>query len=86
MLRGKSGPVPEPLTPQHVIMELAVTYEMKAEHLSRAAGVDGFDITEGQELDTSSTSSLHSRDLMAVFDRAPTSASACAHAARVGFK
>jgi hypothetical protein len=81
VLQAKKGPIPEPLSPFHVILELAVTYELKAISLARA-GSSELNVLDG---DGVGGASLSQDELMGVFTSAPSSASECAYGAMVGY-
>ena len=78
-LRGKGGPLPPPITQQHIITELAYTYELKARSLAGpAVDVLTSDLREEEATATG--------DRMNIFDAMPDSAAACAKAAREGYR
>jgi hypothetical protein len=90
LLQGKTGGLPEPLHPFHVLLELAMTCEMKAFSLEAAAkgGVDvaAALVTEDPGGGGSSGGGVGSAAPPSVFDAAPDTVEACVRAAREGYR
>ena len=78
VLRSQDGPIPEPVSPFHVIMEIAVTYELKA----AALAANGLSDPDDSLLPVVG---LSQAELMSVFDTLPNSAEQCSYAAAVAY-
>ena len=88
VFRGKAGGLPEPLTPFHVLLELAVTCEMKALALAQAGGIAPEAVTKAlfdDSVGVTNASAFSVGDVVS-FVPAPATISDCVAKAREGYK
>ena len=94
VFRGKAGGLPEPLTPYHILLELAVTCEMKAAVLAEGSSVNVSTALLAADVPGAGSAAGAGRGggggasdfVVSVFDSAPTTVEACVSRAREGYK
>ena len=88
VFRGKAGGLPEPLSPFHILLELAVTCEMKALALCAASGTPPAEVSRAMYLDDTSRAAAASvvSSTAFNFDGAPATVDECVLKAREGYK
>jgi hypothetical protein len=89
VFRGKAGGLPEPLTPYHILLELAVTCEMKAAFLAEGTGFNvsaALMVEEAPAGGGSGSRAPSTEFAVSVFDAAPGTIDACIARAREGYR